>query len=145
MALVILAAASSARAGSDAAAQAQEDVRRTEIEFAATMAERNLAAFTSHLAEEVVFFTSDRVLRGRAQVVDGWRRYFDGPKAPFSWRPERVEVVASGGLAMTQGPVFDPGGRRVGTFNSVWRREADGRWRIVLDNACPPCDCPPRP
>jgi enterochelin esterase family protein len=27
----------------------------------------------------------------------------------------------------------------VGTFNSIWRREKDGRWKIVFDNGC---DCP---
>jgi ketosteroid isomerase-like protein len=31
------------------------------------------------------------------------------------------------------------GGLRVGTFNSVWRLEADGKWRIVFDKGCPPC------
>jgi hypothetical protein len=49
-----------------------------------------------------------------------------------------VEVLDSGTLALTSGPVFDPAGKRIGTFNSVWRRETDGAWKIVLDNGC---DC----
>jgi hypothetical protein len=52
-----------------------------------------------------------------------------------------VEVLDSGTLAMTSGPVFDPAGKRTGTFNSVWRLEPSGEWKIVLDKGCPPCDC----
>jgi len=54
---------------------------------------------------------------------------------------EFVEVLESGTLAMSSGPVRDPSGKRTGTFNSVWRRESDGKWKIVLDNGCPACNC----
>ena len=54
----------------------------------------------------------------------------------------RVEVVASGTLAFSTGPVFDPEGKRTGTFNSTWRLEKDGEWRVVLDSGCPPCQLP---
>ena len=50
-------------------------------------------------------------------------------------------MLDSGTLAMTSGPVYDPSGKRSGTFNSVWRREPDGSWRVVLDKGCPPCEC----
>jgi ketosteroid isomerase-like protein len=66
-------------------------------------------------------------------------RYFEGGAAPFSWAPETVEVLHSGDLAFSSGPVRNPAGERVGTFNSVWRRERDGRWQIVFDKGCPSC------
>jgi hypothetical protein len=50
-------------------------------------------------------------------------------------------VLDSGTLALSTGPVYAPDGQRSGTFNSTWRREKDGRWKIVLDNGCPPCEC----
>jgi uncharacterized protein (TIGR02246 family) len=122
---------------------AQDEVRQAERAFARTMADRDLKAFASHVAEDGIFLGPDgSVLRGRQQVVEGWRKYFEGPRAPFSWEPERVEVVASGTLAVSTGPVFDPSGGRVGTFTSTWRRDPDGRWRVVLDSGCPPCKCP---
>jgi glyoxylase-like metal-dependent hydrolase (beta-lactamase superfamily II)/ketosteroid isomerase-like protein len=125
-------------AATNTAARADE-VRAAETAFARTMAARDHAGFTTMIADEAIFFGSQRVLRGRAAVSEGWRRFFEGPDAPFSWAPERVEVLDSGRLGLSTGPVFDPGGRRTGTYNSIWRREEDGRWRIVFDNGCPPC------
>ena len=122
-------------------AERTEQVRRTEIAFAQTLADRNLSAFASFLSTETVFMSNGHASRGVAAVTNGWKPYFQGTTAPFSWRLEQVEVLDSGNLAMTSGPVLDPSGKRIGTFNSVWRREGKGRWKIVLDNGCPACDC----
>jgi ketosteroid isomerase-like protein len=138
-----LAAALSPGAGAETLAELQEQVRGAETAFARSMADRDHAAFVSFLAEETVFIAPNRVLRGKQQVAEGWKRFYEGREAPFSWEPEQVEVLDSGSLAFSAGPVRDPAGQRVGTFNSVWRREKDGRWRIVLDRGCPPCECPP--
>ena len=134
-------------AGRPAVAQAPapdlaDQVRATERAFAKTMADRDHVAFVSFLAEETVFLGEQGTLRGKAQVAEAWKRFYEGPKAPFSWEPDRVEVLASGTLAFSNGPVYDPSGTRVGTFNSVWRLEGDGKWRIVFDKGCPPCATP---
>jgi ketosteroid isomerase-like protein len=122
-------------------AELKEQVRRAETGFAKSMADRNHAAFASFLAPDAVFFGASTPLRGAKQVAEGWKRFFDGPQAPFSWAPEQIEVLDTGTLAMSSGPVKDPSGKRIGTFNSVWRRETGGEWKIVLDKGCPPCDC----
>lgn len=113
------------------------EVREAERAFAKSMADRDHGAFTSFLAEDAVFLSPDRALRGRREVAEGWRPFFDGPTAPFSWEPERVEVTPGGTLAISTGPVRDPDGTRIGTFTSTWRRETDGRWLVVLDSGCP--------
>lgn len=119
-----------------------QQVREAERAFAKTMADRDHAAFTSFLAEEAIFLGPKEALRGKQAVAAGWKRFFEGPKAPFAWDPERVEVVQSGNLAISTGPVTDPAsGKRVGTFTTTWRRDADGKWRVVLDSGCPPCNC----
>jgi ketosteroid isomerase-like protein len=122
----------------------REQVRKTEAAFAKTMVDRDHAAFTSFLADETVFM-GRITLRGKAAVAEEWKRFYEGPKAPFAWGPERVEVLDSGTLGMTTGPVLDQNGKRTGTFNSVWRREKDSQWRIVFDIGCPPCAPPAGP
>jgi ketosteroid isomerase-like protein len=133
-----LGAAAAASHGAEPLEALAASVRARETAFAKSMADRDHAAFGRFVAEEAVFM-GRTALRGRAAVVEGWKPYFEGPQAPFSWTPERVEVIASGTLAISSGPVFDPQGNRVGTFNSTWRREADGEWRVVIDIGCPPC------
>jgi len=120
-------------------------VRAAETAFAKTMADRDHKAFASHVAEEAVFFGGGAVLRGRDAVAAGWAGFYEGPKAPFSWKPDQVEVLESGTLALSSGPVLDPQGNRVGTFISTWRLEADGVWRVIFDKGCPPCEAPPQP
>ena len=116
-------------------------VRAAEIAFAQTMADRDFDSFVSHIAHDAVFVSSEGALRGVGAIGAGWSRFFDGDVAPFSWEPDLVEVLDSGNLALSSGPVLDPEGQRIGTFNSIWRRGDDGGWKVVLDKGCPPCDC----
>jgi len=119
----------------------EAQVRQAELGFAKSMADRDPKAFAAYLAPDAVFLSGQRVQRGAAAVAAGWQRYFDGTAAPFSWSPETVVVLATGTLALSTGPVLDPSGKRIGTFNSVWRREKSGRWLVVIDKGCPPCNC----
>ena len=50
----------------------------------------------------------------------------------------------AGTLGISTGPVRDDSGKQTGTYSSIWRREKDGRWRIIFDNGCN-CVPPPPP
>jgi ketosteroid isomerase-like protein len=137
LAILFAAPLSSQRGG----ANPVDQVRAAETAFAKSMADRNPAAFAALVADEAVFFGGKGVNRGKAAVVADWKRFFEGAAAPFSWSPAEVEVLASGNLGFTSGPVLDPKGNRIGTFNSVWQRQSDGTWKIIFDKGCPPCEC----
>jgi len=122
-------------------AERQRQVTETEIGFAKTMADRNYAAFSAYISEEAVFFTSSEPLRGKEQVTAWWKRFFEKPEAPFSWAPERVEVLGSGTLALSTGPVRDRDGKAFARFSSIWRLEAPNTWRIIFDQGWEVCDC----
>ena len=139
-ALVLLAGcATSPAPGSEAL---QQQVLETERAFARTLADRDHGAFVSYLAEEAVFFSGDRPVRGSEGIAAEWRPYFAEADPPFSWEPDQVEVLESGTLAWSTGPVRDPQGNVVGRFNSVWRRERSGQWKIVFDRGSPVCPPP---
>jgi ketosteroid isomerase-like protein len=115
----------------------------TERAFAKSMADRDLAAFTEFIAEESIFFNGqEEPSRGKKQVVKEWEPYFKETAAPFSWEPDQVEVLASGTLALSTGPVRDPTGKVFGRFNSIWRLEGPNTWRIVFDKGSPPSPGP---
>lgn len=115
----------------------QQQVFAAERAFAQSMADRDASAFANHVSDEAIFFNGTGVLRGKKEVLAAWSRFFKGKTAPFSWDPDRVEVLRSGTLALSTGLVRDPKGKVIGRFNSVWRQEAPGVWRVVFDKGSP--------
>jgi len=114
----------------------RNQVMETERAFASTMADRDFEAFVSFLADETVFFAGEKPLNGKQAVADAWQAFYTAENVPFSWSPETVVVLDSGTLALSSGPVFDPAGKKVATFTSIWRQESPGVWRIVFDKGC---------
>lgn len=110
------------------------EVAAAETAFAQSMADRDFVAFSRFVAEDAVFLNSGKPLRGKAAVLEYWKKFFDGPAAPFAWKPELVEANMTGEYGSSTGPVTNPEGKIFARFYSTWRREADGSWRIVFDN-----------
>lgn len=134
--VLVLIGAGLAQASEGPSASLEDAVREAETAFARTMADRDHARFTSFLHPDAVFLGNASIMRGATQVAEGWKPYFEGARAPFSWSPDRVAVAGSGDLAVSTGPVSNPDGKVVGTFVSTWRRGEDGTWKIILDSGC---------
>jgi ketosteroid isomerase-like protein len=137
----LLALALVTTASAETREQLTQQVRDAENAFAATMAARDHKAFATFIADDAIFFGGDTPARGKAAVVESWKGLYEKPNAPFSWRSETVEVLESGKLAHSSGPVLNAKGERVATFNSIWRRESDGSWKVVFDKGCDACRC----
>ena len=135
------AAAASLPSPADLAAVAAE-VKAAEIAFAKTMADRRLDQFADFVAEDAVFNGAAPHI-GRAAVVETWKPYFKNPQAPFSWAPDAVAPSADGRTAISPGLARDPAGKIVSRFTSLWRKDADGHWRVIVDQGVDACECPP--
>ena len=123
-------------------AELTAQVTAAEVAFAKTMADREHVAFASFISEEAVFISGGKPVRGKPAITADWKKFYDSPRAPFSWKPDLVEVLPSGKLAYSTGPVFNPDGKVFARFNSTWRLEAPGVWRIVFDSGSEVCNCP---
>ena len=120
-----------------------DDVRCREIGFSKSIETRDMELFRSFLDDDARF-VGGKVRRGPDEIVAGWRMYEpeDGPK--LKWRPHVVEVLVDGQLALSRGPYRytekNEEGKEVdywGTFNSIWRLQDDGSWKVVFDAGSP--------
>ena len=127
---------------SSESAQLKQQVTAAEVAFAKTMADRDHAAFASFISDEAVFISGGRPVRGKQAIAADWKQFYVSPHAPFSWKPGLVEVLPSGTLAYSTGPVSNPDGKVFARFNSTWRLEAPGVWRVVFDSGSDVCNCP---
>lgn len=121
-----------------------DQVRELELAFAQTMTDRDFKRFGSFIADDAIFLNGDRPLRGKAQVLSHWQQFFDAAEAPFYWRPDLIQVLPTGGLAWSSGPVYTKDGKVFSRFHSVWRQEAPGIWKVVYDQGTEVCNCPSR-
>ena len=119
----------------------KQQVADTERAFAKTMADRDYVAFGKFIADDAIFFAGKRPIRGADEVKKAWKAFYAEPLAPFSWAPETVEVLASGNLALSSGPVKDSDGKVTATFTSIWRMDAAGNWKIIFDKGNNTCNC----
>jgi ketosteroid isomerase-like protein len=140
VALLLVLASSVFAMSDEERSKLEGEVRAAENAFAKTMADRDHKAFARFVADDAAFFGRNSVSRGKQAVVESWAGMFEGPKAPFSWSSEAAVVLDSGTLALSYGPVYDAEGKRFGTFNSIWRREADGTWKVIFDKGCDYCE-----
>jgi uncharacterized protein (TIGR02246 family) len=128
-----------------------DQVRQAEIAFAATVPAKDTMRFAALIDADAVFVGAGGPTRGRDAIVRAWAPFFAADAPEFTWRPEIVELAGDGTLALTRGPWTMRGKQpeggvatQSGSFNSVWRRQADGGWKVVFDAGCPPCPlCPP--
>ncbi|HXU44855.1 MAG TPA: nuclear transport factor 2 family protein [Thermoanaerobaculia bacterium] len=150
-----LALAAALLLASTPASAVPDDAARTSLEatenaFAGSVLHKDKDAFAARLDENAAFIGPDGVTRGKAAILEAWAPLF-APGAPsFEWHPEIVELSGDGAIGITRGPwVIRSKGKdgqeteRRGTFNSVWRKDASGGWKIIFDAGCPCSD--PKP
>ena len=125
--------------GTHALADLAGDVRCREIGFSVAAENRDAAAFKAFIDDDARF-VGGSVARGPEAIAEAWTPFLTEGGPEIKWRPEFIEVLENGKLALTRGPyrliTADDNGESVerwGTFNSVWRLHDDGSWKVVFD------------
>jgi ketosteroid isomerase-like protein len=110
---------------------------RTEQRFAArALVVGWKQAFLEYFADDALGFDGDQV----APAKELFRKLPDPPKdVQLLWEPRYGDIASSGDLGYLTGPVrrINPtvnGGRpQPSIYSSVWKRQADGSFRVVMD------------
>ena len=113
------------------------DMMRTEQRFAArALASGWKQAFLEYFADDAVAFNGDRT----EPAKDQFRRQPDPPKdRRLIWEPRYGDISSSGDLGYLTGPVrrIVPGQNNGQPYHSlyasVWKRQADGSYKVVMD------------
>jgi uncharacterized protein (TIGR02246 family) len=117
-----------------------------EVEFARSVKEHDARAFAEHVHPGAVFIEGDgSVLRGRDAVVTSWAPIVRGDDVHLEWYPTSVIQTGAPDVALSRGPywveVTKSGAKQrflTGTFQSVWVRDTDRVWRVLMDGGTPP-------
>lgn len=120
--------------------QWQEEVIQTEADFAKMAVKEGIGnAFIYYAADSAVLMRSNKLIKGKEAIAAKYGE-FNSDKVKLSWKPDFVEVSASGDLAYTYGQyiysVIDSLGEvksDTGVFHTVWKRQIDGNWKFVWD------------
>ena len=108
-----------------------------EAEFAADVVQHGHAAFVTHFAEDGV----EVVDGGGFDNLEAIRKQPPWPEGTtLTWTPVKAEMAASGDLGYTYGNYVFTGknkeGKLVtsyGKYTSIWRKQKDGQWKVVVD------------
>jgi ketosteroid isomerase-like protein len=112
-------------------------LRQLEANFAADVAEHGHSAFLTFFAEDGV----ELVDGGPINTKDEMRKQPAWPEGTtLTWTPIKAEMAASNDLGYTYGNyVFtakNKDGKLVanyGKYTSIWRKQNDGQWKVVVD------------
>ena len=130
----------------------REALMQVDRAFDQATAETGLGGWVSYFAEDGQMFPAGaEIVSGRAAIREAMASAFKNPGFTLRWKPLGADVSRSGDLGYTYGTYVargpGPQGQiveRHGKYVSVWKRQADGSWKVVVDigNASP---APPRP
>lgn len=132
--IMLVIAMGASRAEAQPVDQAMESLIAAERAFAALSVKEGMKeAFLSFLADDAILFRPGPV-NGR----EVWRKA-QATSARLEWHPTVAFVASGGDLGYTSGPwVYTPEAHldqppRHGYFVSVWKKQASGKWKVVLD------------
>lgn len=140
-AMLALSLAGCNQAGDGGTAADVEALRAADARLQTAMTQRNLGQIVAFYADDAVFLpTAEPTVTGKAAITAEWKHILAIPDYQNTTKLLRVEVAAARDMAYTMGtytsrmmgqdgkPVVEPG-----KWLSIWKKQPDGAWRIVMD------------
>lgn len=125
----------------DSRAADEAAIREADAASLRAIAAKQVDATLSYYDEGAsILIPNAPIVTGRERIRGAWEQMFAIPGFNLAPKTTKVEVARSGDLAYAQGSyefsATDPKGARVldrGKFVVVWKKQADGAWRIAAD------------
>jgi ketosteroid isomerase-like protein len=117
-----------------------EMLKQLEGEFMKAAAEKGSQGYMSYYADDSVEVPNGApVIEGKANIARTMG-FLDQKDNHLTWTPVGADMSASGDLGYTYGYYEfqhkDQAGKRVaehGKYTSIWKKQKDGNWKVVLD------------
>ncbi len=120
----------------------KNEIVETEKQFAELAKVEGIPkAFLTYAADDAVLMRNNSLIIGKTAIAQQFESQgASGNTNSLIWKPDFVDVSASGDLGYTYGTFvyssLDSLGQTnklEGVFHTVWKRQADGSWRFVWD------------
>ena len=123
----------------------RNDLMDADRAFARDVQARRLEGWVEAFADSALVLRPNvPVAVGKAAVRERIAAAFADTSFTLNWEPIRADVAASGDLGFTvglsQSRRLDADGKPVvgtGKYTTIWRRQPDGSWKVVLDVGTP--------
>jgi len=123
-----------------------ETLKQLEVEFMKAAADKGSQGYMSYYADDAVEVPNGApLIQGKVEIAKGMG-FLDDKNNRLLWSPVGADISSSGDLGYTYGNFEfhskDKTGNAVvehGKYTSIWKRQKDGSWKVVLDmgNASP--------
>ncbi len=117
-----------------------DSLRQLEGDFMKAAAERGSAGYMSYYADDAVEVPNGAaIITGKINIAKTMG-FLDDKNNHLSWTPVGADISASGDLGYTYGTYefrsVGKDGKPVvehGKYTSIWKKQKDGSWKVVLD------------
>ena len=125
-------------AGLAVAADPTSELKSADQNWSKASEAKNLDQFMSFVADGVYASGPDgKWTQGKAAMRDGWSKMFADPGFKLKWTVDTAGVSKDGRFGYTRGTFEGSmGGKAIsGSYATVWEKDKDGKWRVVVDIA----------
>ena len=128
-------------ATSDSRAADASAIQALDEQWSATAARNDLEGTVAFYADDAVLLPPNApIATDRKSIRESWAGLL-GPNTAVSWKVSKVEVAKSGELGYLYGTyslsIQDPKGgppvRDTGKLVEIWKKQADGKWKCIVD------------
>ena len=154
LALALIASSCGQQTPPDTRAADESAIRALDAQWEKAAAARDVDGTVSYYSDDASLLAPNAPIAGNKQAIRAAWASLLGPDVSLSWQANKVEVSRSSDLAYIVGvyqlAMKDPQGKPAadrGKFVEVWKKQADGKWKVVADifnsDLAPPA--PPAP